>query len=273
MDLFLNSLSQEVCDLTQSAARAERSHSQLQDEYVDLQHYTRNQLIQSSLALHIPNSKSSKNIANSLKNQGENLKTPQINSVSGVNSLPKTQTIRKSKIKPKSQRKIYNSHKENIPALNRPYKTHQFSSTTNPIRPQLHNPNEINQFNRERHFENQRLIKTLNLNQQKQQSTSQSKQDLKLTQRSNNLNSSRHIVPAHPFIISPALGGDGYDYQDYNHFTEMPSVHNERRTGLKKAKSPFFARVFSETSNPNCPPDSPMRRPKDDKIDFNVQVF
>lgn len=271
MDLFLDSLSKEVCSLTQSATKAEQSHSQLQDEYLDLQLQTRNQLIQSSLGVHIPSSKSSRDIAQSARSKSENLVTHKSNLVSGVNSFPKNHVMRKSKPKSKSQKKIYDNRNENMTVFNRPCKMHKLSSTINPVRPPLNNSNEIN-----KNSEISQFSKTLNLNnvnQPKQQDSSRSNNNLRFTQRSLNLNSSRRIVPAHPFIISPSLGGEGFDYQDYKHFTEIPPIQNERRTVLKKAKSPFFARAFSETANPNCPHDSPMRRSKEDKIDFNIQVF
>ena len=279
MDLFLKSLSDEVCSLTQSAAKAEQSHSQLQDEYIDLQIQTRNQLIQSSLGVHIPSSKSSRDTSNSFKNKSENSIAPHSNlASSGIKSFSRNQTIRKSKIRSKSQKKICNNKSENMPTLNRPYKTSHLSSTLNTVRPHTAIPNNLSQDNKELN-PGASLAKTLNINinqcrqNQHQQTSSRSKQELKFTQRSLNLNSSRLIVPAHPFIISPALGGDGFDYQDYNHFTEIPPVRNERKARLDKAKSPFFARVFSETANPNCPPDSPLRRSKQEKIDYNIHVF
>ena len=58
----------------------------------------------------------------------------------------------------------------------------------------------------------------------------------------------RVYVPPHPFIISPSMGGDGFDYQDYQHFTDIPSA-KPRRYATRRTQSPFFARAFAGNSN------------------------
>ncbi|KAK8893191.1 hypothetical protein M9Y10_021607 [Tritrichomonas musculus] len=277
MELFLNSLSQEAYSLTKSASQAEHSHFELQEEYNNLKNYTRQQLIQSSLGLHIPSLKTSKDLSNTSRSKSGIIKKPTPDlTTSHVETLSKTiSTVKKSKLRFKPQKKIHN-RSASVSSLRRPQKTANLSSNTNSIQ-------NLNAQARERQNNEQpQFLKTLNINtdhhqyqpkQQKQQSSSRSKQELKFTQRSLNLNSSRLIVPSHPFVISPSLGGEGCDYQDHNHFTDIPPIQNERRKGLKKAQSPFFARVFSETANPNIPPDSPYRRPKEETIDYNIHVY
>ncbi|OHS99400.1 hypothetical protein TRFO_34116 [Tritrichomonas foetus] len=58
-------------------------------------------------------------------------------------------------------------------------------------------------------------------------------------------NSSRLFVPPHPFVMSPAMGGEGYNFQDFDHFTDLPPIKPYRRTGVN-SRTPFFAKIFAE---------------------------
>lgn len=259
MDLFLDSLTKETESFVQSSIQAERSHLKLQGEYFDIENMAKQKLIQSSRPSPIPKKKSAA-ISASI-NQSKMQSTLAIK----ANSRSKT-TIRKKHPNDFSSNRKISSHLNNPIKQPKENQTKSTNSNNNDVEP-TNNPSSF-------------LIQTkspLNNSSPKHQSQrfetkSITKNNLLFSHKPTSNLSARAIVPSHPFIISSAMGGEGFDTQD-SHFTNIPQTQPERNTGLRNQGSPFFARVFSERFNPNIPIDSELRcRPKG-VIDPDVDIF